>query len=144
MGSQSRIRTLLLSLTYPNRVSYYDDWRDAFTSHPSFDCTERNILKISPNTLTRHLDEYDAIIVLHSCNSDTLEYFRKIAPILGQRRGGRLVSFVGNEFNSPYVSMPERTRLLRDARCDIVATQLLQEAGSYLYGSSGARVLSVG
>ena len=140
---ESRIKTLLLSLVYPSRASYYNDWRDAFTSHPAFDCTELNILGLAPDVLARHLGAADAIITLHSCNADTLDYFATVAPVLGERRRGRLLSFVGNEYNSPYFSVPERTRLLGIARADVVATQLLQEAGAYLYGSIGARVVAV-
>ncbi len=143
MTWDSRLRTLLLSLNYPNRVSYYDDWRDAFMGHPAFDCTELNILRLSPQRLARQLDQFDAIIALHSSNSDTLDFLRRLAPVLGQRKRARFISFVGNEYNSPYVSMPDRTRLLRDARCDLIATQLLQEAGEHLYADSGAKVVSV-
>ena len=89
------------------------------------------------------IENYDAVILLHSCNSDTLEYFEPLAMVLGQRNRARLVTFVGNEFNSPYVSTVERVRLFSLARCDFVATQLLLEAGEYLYSKSGARVISM-
>jgi hypothetical protein len=141
--SESRLKTLILALVYPHRASYYDDWRDAFVASKHFDCTIANILDMKPRDLATEAERYDAIIMLHSCNSDTLEYFAPLAPVLGARKRARLASFVGNEFNSPYVSMNERVRLFRQSRCDFVATQLLAEAGEYLYAASGAKVIAM-
>lgn len=141
--SQSRIRTLVLTLAYPSHTSYYEDWRDAFASSPDYDCTVRNILHLSRRTLAAEVDSYDLIILLHSCNADTLEYFAPLVGVLAQRKRGKLLSFVGNEFNSPYVSMRERIHLLRSAGVDFIASQLLQEAAEYLYHRVGARILSL-
>jgi len=140
---ESRLKTLILALVYPHRASYYDDWRDAFASSPQFECTIANILDLKPRDLEREAELYDAIIMLHSCNSDTLDYLAPLAPVLGARKRARLATFVGNEFNSPYVSMAERVRLFGQARCDLVATQLLVEAGDYLYAASGAKVIAM-
>jgi glycosyl transferase family 1 len=141
--SESRLKTLILALVYPHRASYYDDWRDAFVASRYFDCTVANILDMKPRDLASEAERYDSIIMLHSCNSDTLEYFAPLASVLGERKRARLVSFVGNEFNSPYVSMSRRVQLFRQSRCDFVATQLLVEAGEYLYGASGAKVVAM-
>jgi hypothetical protein len=140
---ESRLKTLILALVYPHRASYYDDWRDAFAASPRFDCTTANILDLKPRDLEREAELYDAIIMLHSCNSDTLDYLAPLAPVLGARKRAKLATFVGNEFNSPYVSMSERIRLFGQARCDLVATQLLAEAGDYLYAASGAKVIAM-
>lgn len=142
-SNASRLRTLLLTLDYPHRASYYDDWRDAFCSNIGYDCSVENILRLRPAALARQIDGFDAIILLHSCNSDTLEYFAPLAPVLAERKRAKLLSFVGNEYNSPYVSLIDKVGLFAEARCDIVATQLLQEAGQYLYGNSGAHIISV-
>ncbi len=139
----SRVRTLVLTLVYPSRAAYYDDWRDAFCESPEFDCQVENLLHMTPSRLAGMVEDFDAIIMLHSCNSDTLEYFAPIAPILGERKRAKLLSFVGNEFNSPYVSLLEKVRLFTLARCDVVATQLLAEAGTFLYGGKGLRIISV-
>jgi len=139
----SRMRTLILALEYPHRASYYDDWRDAFCDSPQLECAFANILSLQPRELARRLEEHDAVIMLHSCNSDTLEFLAPLAPVLGARKRARLLTFVGNEFNSPYVSLIDKVRLFREARCDIVATQLLEEAGRFLYADSGAEVVSI-
>ncbi len=139
----SQIRTLLLTLTYPHRVSFYDDWQSAFFSHPDFDCSVVNILDLDPAILARIQDDYDAVLILHSCNGETLKYIEPLVPVLSSRKTAYLVSFMGNEFNSPYVSMPGRVRQMKAARCDIIATQLMREAGQYLYSGVGAKVISV-
>lgn len=139
----SKLRTLILTLQYPHRASYYEDWSDAFCHSPDFECKVENILGLAPKLLARLVDGYDAIIMLHSCNSDSLEFLAPLAPILGNRRSAKLLSFVGNEYNSPYVSLVEKVRLLKLARCDIVATQLLLEAGEYILSATGARIISL-
>ncbi|MBL8672509.1 MAG: glycosyltransferase family 1 protein, partial [Alphaproteobacteria bacterium] len=62
-------------------------------------------------------------------------------------RRGRLVAFVGNELNSPLAPLGAKIAWLRRVRPDIVATQLLQEAGDWLYAdvkaAVGAQVLSL-
>lgn len=141
--SSPSVRLLILTLAYPHRASYYDDWRDAFTSSPRFSSRVLNILDLRAADLARALDEVDAVVMLHACNSDTLDYLRPIVPTLAARRRAKLLTFVGNEYNSPYLSTIERVRLFREARTDIVATQLLLEAGQFLYGGTGARVISV-
>lgn len=108
-----------------------------------FDCAIENILTMKPRELTRRLSEFDLIVLLHSTNSDTLEYLATIAPTLGARSTGKLIAFAGNEYNSPYVSLPEKVRLFKQARCDAVATQLLVKAGEFLYGGHGFSIVAV-
>lgn len=139
----SRLKTLILTLHYPHRVSYYDDWSDAFCNSRDYACTVQNIRGLRQSALASQIDNYDAIILLHSCNSDTLDYLTPLAPVLANRKRAKLLSFNGNEFNSPHISMVDRIELLRAMRCDITATQMLQEAGEFLYVRSGAQVISV-
>jgi hypothetical protein len=143
MPPPDRLRTLILTLEYPNRASYYSDWRDAFLNSAHFMCRVVNLFHLGPKKLARVIEEFDVVVLLHSCNSDTLDYFEPLSAVLANRRRAKLLSFVGNEFNSPYVSTPKRVALLRESRCDIIATQLLQEAGDFLYGGIDARVVSV-
>lgn len=137
------LRALILTLSYPHRASYYDDWRNAFESSPLFTCCVENILGIQPKDLERRIPDFDVIILLHSCSSDTLDYLTPIASVLAGRSRSKLFVFVGNEFNSPYVSMAQRISFLKETGADFVATQLLLEAGKFLYESSGCRVVSV-
>jgi hypothetical protein len=143
MISRPPIKALVLRLEYAHRVSYYDDWSDAFAQSRHFRTQFHNVLSPDVAELRQRIDEHDAVIMLHGCNSDTLEFLEPIVPALAQRKRAKVLSFVGNEFNSPYVSANRRVELLHQARVDIVATQLLQEAGDYLYAGTGAKVISV-
>ena len=137
------MRILVLALTYPHRASYYDDWRDALQNSPRFNSVVQNILGLRPSALATLIEDFDAIIVLHSCNSDTLEYLEPLAAPLAERQRAQLFVFIGNEYNSPYVSMARRIAFLRNSRANFAATQLLLEAGQYLYARAGCRVISV-
>ena len=139
----SAIRTLLLVLQYPNRASYYDDWADAFIQSSEYDCTVVNVLGLEAARLEAMLGEFDLVVLLHSTNSDTLEYLSTVAPVLADRNGAKVVVFSGNEYNSPYVSMAGKRALLQQAGCDIVATQLLPEAGELLYGKDPYRIIAM-
>ncbi|WP_163278787.1 hypothetical protein, partial [Enterobacter hormaechei] len=59
-----------------------------------------------------------------------------------QNRRGKLIVFMGNEFNVPWMPFEQRRAWLRSVAADIVATQLLKGTADWLYEGSGARVLS--
>jgi glycosyl transferase family 1 len=137
------VRTLVLALEYPTRSSYYDDWRDAFAQSRLFDVTFRNILqKSARRQIAREIGDYELVVLLHSCTADTLEYAADLAPALQERRG-RLVSFVGNELNLPWAPIGDKIAWLRAIEPDIIATQMLAEAGEWLYADTGHRVISL-
>jgi hypothetical protein len=137
------LKTLLLTLEYPSRASYYDDWRDAFVAAPQFDATVRNIFdRTARAEIERTIGEYDLIVVLHACTADSLLYAEPLASVLQNRRG-RLVAFIGNELNLPFAPLHAKIAWLRRVRPDIIATQLLEEAGAWLYAEVGARVISL-
>ncbi len=143
MGRDNTLRTLVLTLRYQHRASYYDDWADAFSKSPLFDADIANLMKMSPSRLEATRENYDLIILLHSTISDTLDYLSPLREVLAQRKRPKLLSFVGNEFNSPYVPLSAKTQLLAHCRTDIIATQLLPEAGLHVYAGSAERVISV-
>ena len=142
-ATRDALKTLVLALRYPHRASYYDDWADAFGASPFFDTTLRNVLDLSPARLTRELAEHDLVVLLHNCTADTTDDLERLTPALGARARARLVAFVGNEYNSPYAPMTRKIAALHACNPDIVATQLLQEAGAYLYGGICANVISL-
>lgn len=143
MKGESRIRTLILTLVYPHKASYYDDWLDAFFEHPEFDCSIENILKAKPSELEKSIDRWDAIIVMHAATADSVEDLMRIAPSLAQRNKAKLFAFVGNEYNSAVAPIADKITTLGAIRPDVVATQLLKEAGDFLYQGCGAQTLSV-
>ncbi len=137
------MRTLLLTLEYPSRASYYDDWRDAFVRSRHFDVTVCNIFDRAASAEMRStIGEYELIVVLHACTADSLLYVEPLAPALQARRG-RLLCFIGNELNLPWAPLGAKIAWLQRVRPDIIATQLLAEAGEWLYAEVGARVISL-
>lgn len=137
------MKTLLLTLEYPARASYYDDWRDGFLRAPQFHVTLRNIFeREAREEVQRTIGAYELIIVLHACTADSLLYVEPLAGAL-QARKGKLVSFVGNELNIPFTPLGDKIAWLRRVHPDLIATQLLEEAGAWLYAEVGARVISL-
>lgn len=137
------MRTLVLTLEYPTRSSYYDDWRDAFAQSPLFDATLANILqKSARRQIAREIGDYELVVLLHSCTADTMDYAADLAPALQDRRG-RLVSFVGNELNLPWAPIGDKIAWLKRIEPDLIATQMLAEAGEWLYAETGRRVVSL-
>ena len=130
---KSEIRMLVLHARYTNHLSYYDDWLDAFTSAPEFAVSSINIC--SPGArkkLKKEAQQVDLIVLLHSTNADTLNYLRPLEPLLADRNS-KLLVFMGNELNLPVSPMAPRLAMLGRLEPDFIATQLLQEAGEWLY-----------
>ncbi len=137
------MKTLVLTLEYPSRASYYDDWKDAFAQSRVFTVTVRNIFHREARRRLKHeIAQWEAVVVLHSCTADTLDYAQSIATALQARRG-KLVCFVGNELNLPWAPLGEKLAWLDRVQPDVIATQLLAEAGDWLYRGIGAPVLSL-
>ena len=150
------MKTLLLHSYYTDQLSYYDDWVDAFESHKEFETTSINVSDnwgafsddyfIHPmayKEILRTIEKVDLIILHHSMNADTLKFIEPFISALSNRRG-KLVSFVGNEVNLLNIGMAPKIKLLQDLKVDIIATQLLPEAGKWLYEScKDASVLSL-
>lgn len=129
----TRPRVLVLHARYSSSLSYFDDWLEAFREAPQFTVDELDICAAgAPETLKRTRNDYDLIVLLHSTNGDWLTYLTPLAPILADRRG-LLLSFVGNEVSLPGMPLADKLRLLEQIGPDWVATQLLLEAGEYLY-----------
>jgi spore maturation protein CgeB len=129
------MKTLLLHSTYTNQMSYFDDWIDAFKMHPDFSAVCKNVFNASKDLITNvryKIENYDLIILHHSMNGDTLKYLDPFVKALKNRRG-KLISFVGNEVNLPTIGMAPKIKNLQDIEADFIATQLLEEAGQWLY-----------
>ena len=139
----SAIKTLILTLQYEHRASYYDDWASAYVNSELFDCEILNLMKASPNDLENIIENFDLVILLHAAISDSLDFLKPVQKILANRKKPKLLSFVGNEFNSPYVPLSGKIKLLKDCRVDVIATQLLEEAGQYIYQEAGAEIVSI-
>src|ERR1700733_6706675 len=130
---ESRIRLLVLHAQYTTRLSYLDDWLDAFESFPEFETQRVNIVTSDARTAVRRaVGNADAIVLLHSTNGDTTDYLEPLVPWLAGRQVP-LLSFVGNEVNLPGAPISAKRRLFAKIRPDWIATQLLEEAGRFLF-----------
>ncbi|WP_417782628.1 glycosyltransferase family protein [Terasakiella pusilla] len=129
----SRLRVVICVAVYTKHISYYDDWMDAFCKSDLFEAEVVNIMAPGAyDDLKRKQREADGIILLHSTNGDTLEYMVPLVGLLSERKCP-LLSFVGNEFNFPGAYISEKRDLFKKFEPDFIATQLLQEAGSFLF-----------
>jgi hypothetical protein len=143
MPAESRIRTVVLTVRYGVRASYYEDWLDAFTASPLFATTSYNLFRRDERRAAmRALGQAELVVALHSCSADTLEFLLPLREALKARRG-RFLMLVGNEYNLPWAPLGEMRRLMRDVGTDWTATQMPLEAGQYLYADCAAHVLSV-
>ena len=130
---ESRIRLLVAYAQYTTRLSYNDDWLDAFTRDPLFDTVSINIVTADAGTMRAAAANVDGIVLLHSTNGDTTVYLKPLASVLADRRVP-LLSFVGNELNLPGSPVSAKRAVLRIIRPHWIATQMLQEAGEFLFG----------
>lgn len=131
---ESRLRTLVLYADYTTRLSYYNDWMDAFARAPQCDYRGLNICERGVEArLRREVADADLIVLLHSTNGDTTVYLEPFAGLLADRRG-KLLSFVGNEVNLPGSPISAKRDVLAKIAPDFIATQLPLEAGEYLWG----------
>jgi hypothetical protein len=143
MLRESRIRAVVLTLRYGVRASYYDDWLDAFAASPHFAVSAFNLFAHGERRRARRaVRAAELVVALHSCTADTLRFIDPLRPALQARRG-RLLVFVGNEYNLPWIRLSDKRAFLREVGADWVATQLPFEAGAWLYQDTGARVLAL-
>ncbi len=132
--SFSKIKTLLLYAQYANTLSYYDDWKDAFTNAEEFEIDAVNIWdKKNTETVSQTIQQFDFIVVLHSAIGDTIEPISHFKNALASRKA-KLLSFVANEVNLPMPSsMKHKIDFFIDIGADYIATQLPLEAGQWVY-----------
>lgn len=134
-------RALVLYANYTSRLSYYDDWLDAFEQHPGLRVAKVDICRRGASRLIRqNLKEVDFIVLLHSTNSDTTMYLDPLVPFLNER-DVPLVAFVGNEVNIESSPISDKRAVLGKIHPEYIATQLLLEAGEYLWGDLVTRAV---
>ena len=140
------MKTLVLYSCRTDQPSYYSDWADAFNEHANYNANCINVFASDNNLrkdIKKSIEKSDLIVLLHSMNADTLEYLTPFVSSL-KNRNGKLVSFVGNEVNLPTISMTAKIKLLQELNTNIIATQLTQEAGEWLYADCrGSKVISL-
>lgn len=121
-------------------LSYVLDWREALC-----EAAELNVRVCNTSNLVeyfhclRRIAGYSLIIILHSATGDNMSILRKTAEWFRKRRG-KLVVFVGNEYNL----MADKIEFIRTVEADYVCSQLPFEAACWLYGDcTKSRILAV-
>lgn len=143
MSAENCIRTVVLTVQYDTRSSYYLDWAEAFAQSPLFEVTTYNLFKRDMRRAARRaIENAELVVALHSCSADTLEFIKPLTAALKLRRG-RFLMLVGNEYNIPWARIGQKRDFLRDTEADYVGTQLPLETGKWLYADIGARVLGL-
>ncbi|HEY8872996.1 MAG TPA: glycosyltransferase [Stellaceae bacterium] len=143
MPGDSRIRTIVLTVRYGVRASYYEDWLDAFELSPLFAVSTFNLFsRAERRAAMRALGDAELVVALHPCSADTLRFITPLKGALKARRG-RFLMLVGNEYNLPWARLADKRGLLRETGADWVGTQLPLEAGRWLYDDTGATVLAL-
>ena len=136
---ESRIRLLTLYAQYTDKLSYFDDWLDAIRHYSGFDVIAIDIIRSGARRRIKHaIGGVDAVLLLHSTNGDSITYLNRLVPILAHRRVP-LITFVGNEVNLPGFTIAEKRRVFNAISPEWIATQLVREAGEYLFGDIATR-----
>ena len=137
----TRPRVLVVFVHYPERLSYFVDWLDAFRAAPDIDVVTANL--VSPagrRRLRRHVGDVDLVVTLHSVIGDSLvEVGQHGSPLLDRK--GPLVSFVGNEVSLPTQPIAAKLEVLARLDPQFIGTQLPLDAGKYLYDGLDATVV---
>jgi hypothetical protein len=143
MPGDCRIQTVLLTVEYSTRSSYYLDWVDAFASSPYFTVSCYNLFNRHQRSAAhRVVEEAELVVALHACSADTLDFIKLLATALESRRG-RFLMFIGNEYNLPWAPLAEKRAFVQKVNAEWVGTQLPLDTGQWLYEGTGARVLAL-
>ena len=110
-------------------TSYVIDWRKALCSAPELEVELCNITNLLGYRQSRKaISRYPLVIILHCATSSSMPLLLKTAHWFQQRRG-KLLLFVGNEYDI----MPEKFRFIRSVEADYVCSQLPIETAHWLY-----------
>jgi len=110
-------------------LSYVMDWRESLCEHPDLKIEICNLTnKIEYYQYLRNIEQYPLIIILHSATGDSMTPLLKSMEGFNRRRG-KLVVFVGNEYNL----MADKIKFIRSVEADYVCSQLPFEAACWLY-----------
>ena len=110
-------------------LSYAVDWRDALCAAPELDIERCNINNLIDYRQRRKaIASYPLIIILHSAAGDSMSLLLKTAHCFQHRRG-KLVMFIGNEYDL----MAEKFEFIRSTGADYVCSQLPIESARWLY-----------
>lgn len=121
-------------------MSYGIDWREALCAAPELDvevCSITNLVEYS--RYRRAIAQYSLIVILHTAAGDSMSLLLKTADWFKRRRG-KLVVFIGNEYDL----MSQKIEFIRSVEADYVCSQLPIEAARWLYAEcSHSQILAM-
>lgn len=129
-----QIKTLILHYTDTDKLSYLDDWLDAFVTDERFKITEINLFTIKEKLTKIIKDNFDLIVLLHSVlkSLDSIKRAEQEVHFF-QDRKSKLLSFVADEVNLHITPLSKKIDFLKKIEPDYIGTQLPLEAGQWLY-----------
>lgn len=140
----SRTKVLVAYIHYPETLSYFTDWLDAFLTEPKIDVVAANLATPwGRRRLRHHVANVDLVVLLHSVVGDSLAEIGHVGGVLQDRRSP-LVAFVSNEVSLPTQPFAAKLAMLSNLEPDIVGTQLPLDVGEWLYAEiPSARVVAL-
>lgn len=130
----------IIEARYPYKMSYLDEWLNAWKL-ASRQAQTFNVLNNSElKKLQKSLSNFDLIVILHSVTADSNKWLNDLINILSGRKCP-LILFVGNEYSNPWLSIEKRLENIKQINPEVIATQLTQKSGEFLYEGLGAKVV---
>jgi hypothetical protein len=134
------VEVAIIEARYPYKMSYLDEWIEAWKSHADF-AQVFNIFKDSEiKALGKSLFRFDLIVILHSVTADSNKWLSDLSETLSNR-SCPIILFVGNEYSNPWLSIEARLQNIERIAPEIIATQLPQKSGDFLYAGLGSKVV---
>ena len=123
-------------------MSYLDEWVKAWKLI-SNKVQVFNVMKdLEIHHLQKSLSKFDLIVILHSVSADSNSWLIDLERILA-KRNCPVILFVGNEYSNPWLSMESRLQNIAKIGPDLIATQLIQKSGDFLYSGTGAKIVEI-
>jgi hypothetical protein len=121
-------------------LSYVLDWREALCEAAKLNVTVCNMSNLVEYFhYLRRIGHYSLIVILHSATGDNMSILLKTAEWFKKRRG-KLVVFIGNEYNL----MSDKIEFIRSVEADYVCSQLPDDAACWLYGDcTRSKILAI-
>ena len=132
----------IIEARYPYKMSYLDEWLTAWQTMAE-SAQVFNVLNDSEiEVLQKSLSKFDLIVILQTITADSNKWLDGLYSILSNRKCP-LILFVGNEYSNPWLSMETRLHNIAKISPEIIATQLTQKAGEFLYAGLGGVVVEI-
>ena len=134
------VEIAIIEARYPYKMSYLDEWLNAWKL-ASCQAQTFNVLNdFELKKLQKSLSKFDLIVILHSVTADSNKWLNDLIDTLSMRNCP-VILFVGNEYSNPWLSMEKRLENIKQIYPEVIATQLTQKSGEFLYEGLGVKVV---